>query len=391
VASLMDGLGIRRPFAGVRATARPQSAHGGPDTVLIATVGSLVAIGLVMILSASSATAYAFHHDPTYYLKRQLIWLCIGLGAAVAAYRCDYRVLRNLAPIVVGLSLISLCAVLVPHVGLISNGARRWLGAGSISVEPSEFAKLALVLYLASALTIKGERLRSLSRGLFPIVTLTLAFVLLVFREPDTGTASLLAFTAGIVFFVGGARLVHLALIALVTLPPAVILVLTQHYQRTRLLAFLNPWKDPLNSGFHIVQSLYALGSGGWIGVGLGFSRQKFFYLPEQYTDFIFAIIGEELGLLGTVVVLSLFVVFAYRAVRIALAAPDRFGFLLAIGCAAIIVVQAFINIGVVTSSWPVTGVPLPFISFGGSSLVVSLVASALIVNVGRHRSRASS
>jgi cell division protein FtsW len=233
--------------------------------------------------------------------------------------------------------------------------------------------------------------LRSLVRGLFPIVTLTLAFVLLVFKEPDTGTASLLAFTAAVLFFVGGARLAHLALIALVTLPPAALLVLTQHYQRARLLAFLDPWKDPLNSGFHIVQSLYALGSGGWIGVGLGFSRQKFFYLPEQYTDFIFAIIGEELGLLGTVVVLALFVLFAYRAVRIALAAPDRFGFLLALGCAAVIMVQAFINIGVVTSSWPVTGVPLPFISFGGSSLVVSLVASALIVNVGRHRSRASS
>jgi cell division protein FtsW len=387
----LNSLRVGRPFAPPRAVPRPQTASGGPDTVLIATVGSLVAIGLVMILSASSATAYAFHHDSTYFLKRQLIWLCIGLGAAVVAYRCDYRALRGLAPLVVGLSLVSLVAVLVPHVGLVSNGARRWLGAGSVSFEPSEFAKLALVLYLASALTIKGERLRSLVRGLFPIVTLTLAFVLLVFKEPDTGTASLLAFTAAVLFFVGGARLAHLALIALVTLPPAALLVLTQHYQRARLLAFLDPWKDPLNSGFHIVQSLYALGSGGWIGVGLGFSRQKFFYLPEQYTDFIFAIIGEELGLLGTVVVLALFVLFAYRAVRIALAAPDRFGFLLALGCAAVIMVQAFINIGVVTSSWPVTGVPLPFISFGGSSLVVSLVASALIVNVGRHRSRASS
>jgi cell division protein FtsW len=212
-----------------------------------------------------------------------------------------------------------------------------------------------------------------------------------VLFEPDMGTASLLAFTSAAMLFAGGARVVHLIAAAIVTLPPVAYLALSSPYRRDRIFAFLDPWKDPLNTGFHIVQSLYALGSGGAVGLGLGLSRQKYFYLPEQYTDFIFAIIGEELGLLGTLVVVALFLVFAYRAVRIALGAPDRFGFLLAVGCTALIVVQAFVNIGVVTSSWPVTGVPLPFISFGGTSLVTCMVASALLLNIGRRRSRAFS
>jgi cell division protein FtsW len=175
-------------------------------------------------------------------------------------------------------------------------------------------------------------------------------------------------------------------MIVLVTVPPVVLTILTSPYKRARIFAFIDPWKDAQNTGFHIVQSLLALGSGGLMGVGLGESRAKFFYLPEQYTDFIFSILGEELGLAGTIAVIVLFIVFAYRAIRIAVAAPDRFGFFLATGCTAMIVIQAFVNIGVVTSSWPVTGVPLPFISFGGSSLIVCLIAVALIMNVGRHR-----
>jgi cell division protein FtsW len=239
---------------------------------------------------------------------------------------------------------------------------------------------------LAAVLSVRGDRITSLVRGLFPLCLLVFFMALLVLMEPDMGTASLLVFTAFAMFFAAGARIEHLMMIAMVTLPPTVLMVLASPYKRARIFAFLNPWKDPQNTGFHIVQSLLALGSGGLFGVGLGESRAKFFYLPEQYTDFIFSVLGEELGLFGTVTVLVLFVVFAYRAIRIAVAAPDRFGFFLATGCTALIVIQAFVNIGVVTSSWPVTGVPLPFISFGGSSLIVSLVAVALIMNVGRHR-----
>jgi cell division protein FtsW len=364
------------------------SRSSGPDGVLAATIALLVAFGLIMIFSASSATAYEQYHDATYYLKHQLMWLAVALPLAFLAYRCDYRILRKLAPLGMFAAIVLLAAVFVPHVGIVSNGAHRWLGAGPFAFEPSEFAKLALVLYLASALAQKGTRVRSMVRGVFPLCAVTALLALLVLAEPDMGTASLLVFTAAALLFVGGARRIHLLLVGLVTLPPAVLFALASPYRRARILAFINPWKDPLNTGFHIVQSLYALGSGGIVGVGLGFSRQKYFYLPEQYTDFIFAIIGEELGLLGTSLVLALFVVFAYRAVRIALRAPDRFGLLLAVGCTCIIVVQAFVNIGVVTSSWPVTGVPLPFISFGGSSLVVSLVAAGLLFNIGRGRSR---
>jgi len=374
-----------------RIVAAAQESRSAPDAVLAGTVAALVAFGLVMIFSASSATAYAMHHDATYYLKRQFVWLAVAAVFAFIAYRCDYRMLRAYATPALGFAIVALLLVFVPHVGLMSGGARRWIGFGPLEFEPSEFAKLALVLYLASALTRKGERVRSMVSGVFPLCAVTALLALLVLAEPDMGTASLLVFTAAVMLFAGGARFVHLAVTALVTLPPVALLVLSSAYRRARVLAFIDPWKDPLNTGFHIVQSLYALGSGGVAGLGLGFSRQKFFYLPEQYTDFIFAIIGEELGLLGGLVVVALFVVIAYRAVRIALRAPDRFGFLLAVGCASTIVVQAFINIGVVTSSWPVTGVPLPFISFGGSSLVTCMVAAALLLNVGRVRSHASS
>jgi cell division protein FtsW len=189
-----------------------------------------------------------------------------------------------------------------------------------------------------------------------------------------------------LMLFVAGARLPHLLATLACTAPLVAYAVMMSPYKRARIMAFLDPWRDPQNTGFHIIQSLLALGSGGIFGVGLGESRQKFFYLPEQYTDFIFAVIGEEMGLIGSIVVLVLFVWLAYRAIRIAIGAPDAFGFYLAVGCAATIVLQALVNIGVVTSSWPVTGVPLPFISFGGSSLIVCLVAVALIMNVGRYR-----
>jgi cell division protein FtsW len=294
--------------------------------------------------------------------------------------------LRRAAPYLLVVAFIGLILVFVPHVGFGVNGGRRWIGIGSLSIQPSEFAKLALVIYLAAMLSARGERITSLVRGLVPLCVPVALMAVLVLKEPDMGTASLLLFVALALFFAAGARLVHLAAVVLAMVPFAAFTVLASPYRRARVFAFMNPWKDPLNTGFHIVQSLLALGSGGLFGVGLGASRAKFFYLPEQYTDFIFSVLGEELGLIGTLAVVALFVTLAYRSIRIALAAPDRFGFFLAVGCAAMITIQAFVNIGVVSSSWPVTGVPLPFISFGGSSLVVNLLAIALIANVGRHR-----
>ncbi len=357
-----------------------------PDAVLFAVVATLVGIGLIMVFSASSATAYAEHGDIAYYLKRQLIWLLVGSIAAFAVYRMDLARLKRAAPYLLVAAFAGLLLVFVPHVGVGVNGGRRWIGFSSLSLEPSEFAKLALVVYLAAILSNRGERITSLTRGLFPLCVPVLLMAVLILKEPDMGTASLLVFVAFTMFFAAGARVFHLVAILAVTAPLAIVSVIASPYRRARVFAFLNPWKDPQNTGFHIVQSLLALGSGGFFGMGLGASRAKFFYLPEQYTDFIFSVLGEELGLVGAFAVVALFVAFAYRAVRIALAAPDRFGYFLAIGCGAMIAIQAFINIGVVTSSWPVTGVPLPFVSFGGSSLIVNLVAVALIANVGRHR-----
>ena len=355
-----------------------------PDTLLFFSIASLVAIGLVMIFSASSAVALVEHHDVAYYAKRQILWLVVGLIIAYGTYRFDYHRLKRWAPYLLVFSILGLLAVLVPHVGFSVNGARRWIGASAVSFQPSEFAKLGLVVYLAAMLATRGERIVSLVRGLFPLCIPVVIMAVLVLKEPDMGTASLLVMIAFAMFFAAGARIMHLFAILLATTPAVIVEVLASPYKRERVFAFLNPWKDPQNAGFHIVQSLLALGSGGIFGVGLGDSRAKFFYLPEQYTDFIFSILGEELGLIGALAVVILFIVFGYRAIKIAIAAPDRFGFFLVIGCVSIVVIQAFVNIGVVTSSWPVTGVPLPFISFGGSSLIVNLVAVALIANVGR-------
>ncbi|MDQ6931081.1 MAG: putative lipid II flippase FtsW, partial [Candidatus Eremiobacteraeota bacterium] len=269
-----------------------------PDAVLFAVVAILVGIGLVMLFSASSPTAYQQTHDAMYFVKRQVIWLFVALGAAFFAYRIDYHKLKKVAPLVLVFSTLSLIAVLVPHVGLLVNGARRWLGAGPLSIQPSEFAKLALVLYLAAMLSARGERITSLVRGLFPLCVPMVIMVILVMKEPDMGTASLLAMVAFAMFFAAGARWEHLTLIALSTAPIVALTVLASPYKRARILAFMDPWKDPQNTGFHIVQSLLALGSGGIFGVGLGASRGKFF-LPEQYTDFIFSVLGEELGLVG--------------------------------------------------------------------------------------------
>jgi cell division protein FtsW len=339
-----------------------------------------------MVFSASSATAYADYHDTAHYLKRQVAYLLVGLVLAYVVYRLDYRKLRGIAPAVVVVTFVLLVVTLIPHVGLAAGGSRRWLGLHAISFQPSEVGKLALVLFLAAKLSQLGEGIRSLSKGVAPVLFVTLLLAAPVFLEPDMGTGSLYIFTAFAILFTAGARFEHLIMCALVMLPAAAIVVGSSAYKRARILAFLNPWKDAQNTGFHIVQSLLALGSGGLFGLGLGASRQKYFYLPMPHTDFIFAVIGEELGMLGCITVIALFVLFAVRAVTLAIKVEDRFGMLLALGCTFMIVIQAFINIGVVTSSWPVTGVPLPFMSFGGTSLVVCLIAVALIANITRHR-----
>jgi cell division protein FtsW len=364
---------------------RPEQAP--PDTLLFAAVAALVGIGLVMIYSASSVTAYAEHLGTAYYLKRQFLWLAVGSVLAYGAYRIDYLLLRRYTPYLLLGCIAGLMLAFVPHVGVLVNGAHRWIGYRSMTLQPSEFAKLGLVIFLAAWLSgraphIDIAKLTSLIAAFAPIVVIAG----LILKEPDFGTASLIVMVGLVMLFAAGARIAHLMAVLAAMVPAGALMLIHNVTWRTRIFAFVNPWRDPENTGFHIIQSLYALGSGGLFGVGLGASREKFFYLPEQYTDFIFSVLGEEWGLVGALIVVALFVVIAFKSVRIALSAREPFGFLLAIGCGAMIVVQAFVNIGVVTSSWPVTGVPLPFVSFGGSALVVDLIAIALILNVGRQR-----
>jgi cell division protein FtsW len=355
-----------------------------PDTVLLAVAALLTATGIVMVFSASSAVAYTQFHDPTYYLKRELLWAVVGAGALVLAMRFDYTKLRAIAPWLLGLAIVLLAVVLIPSLGSVEGGARRWLSVGVLTFEPSEFAKLALVLYLARLMSARPEGAASFTRVGFPAIFWVGVCFALVMRQPDLGTASLYVLTAFVMLFAGGARLTHLAIEAAVAIPALLGFIYASPYRRDRFLAFLHPWKDPQGTGYHIIQSLYALGSGGLFGLGLGQSRQKFGYLPAQHTDFIFSIIGEELGFVGATAVVVLFLVFAYRGVRIAMRAEDRFGFYLAIGLTAAITLQALINIGVVTSSWPVTGVPLPFVSYGGTSLVMTLFAVGLLASISR-------
>jgi cell division protein FtsW len=353
---------------------------------LFVTALALTCIGVVMVYSASSVVAQAQFRDGAFFLKRQLAYAVIGLAAMSVAWKVHYVKLRRWTVPLLGLTLLAVILVLFPHIGRVAGGARRWLSLGGVlNFQPAELAKLGMILYLSNFLANRGARVREFGAGLLPplIVFLILAAALL--RQPDLGSALILAIITFVLLFVGGARLYHLLLVGLAAVPAGLVVILHESYRSHRLLAFLDPWKDPQGAGFHIIQSLLALASGGLAGLGLGHSRQKFFYLPERHTDFIFAIIGEELGLVGTTAVIVLFALLAIWGYRIASRIPDRFGTLLCVGLTTMLVGQAALNIGVVTGSVPVTGVPLPFISFGGSSLVFSYVAIGMLLNLSQY------
>ncbi len=356
-----------------------------PDLILFACVLALAAIGLVMVYSASSVVAYDRLDDSAYFLKRQAMWVLLGLAALWVARSVHYQRLRTLTIPLLVVAAALLVAVLVPGVGRIAGGARRWIVAGPFTFQPVEAAKLALVLSLSHFVTRRGMAIRDLRGGVLPPLAITAGFALLVLRQPDMGSALVLGAVAMVVLFLGGARLLHLGGVAVASLPVIAVAVAVADYRLHRVVAFLNPWRDPQGSGFHIIQSLLAFGSGGIFGVGLGASRQKFFYLPERHTDFIFAILGEELGLLGTLGLLALFALLATRGYRIARAAPDRYGALLAAGITATITAQALLNMGVAAGMLPVAGIPLPFVSFGGSSLVVTMMQIGMLLNISQY------
>jgi cell division protein FtsW len=354
------------------------------DLPLVAVVLGLVAIGLVMVYSASGIRALDTLDDPSYYLVQQSAWAAIGIAGMLAAARVDHRRLRGLAAPLIAIALILLVLVLLPGLGTCAAGACRWLRITSfVGVQPSEVAKLALIVYLAYWLAARRERVTTAATTV-PFIVLVVLVTGLVIAEPDLGTAIVIGAVAFTIWFVAGARLVLFgALGALVVVVTAAVAI-AQPYRLRRLLTFLDPWSDPRDAGFQTVQSLYGLALGGPFGEGLGAGKEKFGFLPAPYTDSIFAVIGNELGLVGTVAVIFLFLVLAFRGTRIALRAPDPEGALLAIGITAWLAFQAWLNMAVVASLVPMTGITLPFISYGGSSLCVGLCAVGILLSVGR-------
>lgn len=344
----------------------------------------LTVVGLVMVLSASSVSAYQRYGSSFLFFKRQLLYAAVGAVVCLAAARLGYRAWQRLWAPLFALTLLLLLLVLHPSTGTVAGGSARWLMLGPVSVQPSELAKLVVIAAASAILSKNMKHLDDAVRWLLPLVAIVGGTCALVLLQPDFGTAMVIAAGVFLLLFVAGVRMRLLVSGTALLGAAGVALILNAGYRRARFFSFLDPWSDRQNAGYHIVQSLIALGSGRLSGVGLGASRQKWMYVPNAHTDFIFAILGEELGLLGEIVVLSLFASLIYAGVRISLSAADTFGRLLAAGITGWLGFQALVNLGAVTGLLPITGVPLPFLSFGGSSLIVSLGAVGVLLSVGR-------
>ena len=354
------------------------------DRVLFVAAILLVSVSVVMVYSASAVLALERFQEPNRFLMRQALWAAMGLGVLAIAMRIDYRTFRNEAFIWALLAVVALMLVGVLFTPPV-NGARRWLNVGGLGIQPSELAKIGCVLFAALMLERRMHRINDVSYSLTPIVIITGAMVGLIVLEPDIGTSISLLLTIGVMIFAAGLGYRYLALSALVVIPTVTALLISAPYRRRRLLAFLDPWQDPLGDGFQIIQSRIAVGTGGVTGRGLMEGVQKLFYLPEPHTDFIYAVIGEELGLIGATAVLICFGVIAWRGLQISARAEDRFGSLLALGLTTMIAVQAFVNMSVVLGLLPTKGIPLPLVSNGGSSLLVSLLGIGLLLNISQH------
>ena len=364
-----------------RIATRPRLPRPPAFIVVCATVGVLNIVGLVMILSASSVASLSSYGTAWFFFERQLMWATLGCIAFVCAARIDYRRWRRASPFVLAATVALLIVVLA--VGENVYGSRRWLGIGSYGVQPSELAKLALVVCAAQVLSVRTDRLSD-PRAWRPVLMLLAVFAVLVMMEPDLTSTVVLAVIAFASLIVAGVANKDLLKLSLYALSGTVVLAMAAPYRRSRMLGFLHPSGDPANSTYQIRQSLIAVGSGGLNGVGLGAGRAKWLFLPNAHTDFIFAIVGEELGFVGSLLVLGLFAGFGLVGFRVALRAPDRFGTLVAAGVTAWITGEAVINLGAVVGVLPVSGVPLPFLSVGGSSLVITMIGAGVLANIAR-------
>ena len=339
-----------------------------------------------MVYSASAVwAAYKFDGDSFFFAKRQLLFAGLGIAAMFFIMNVDYWVWKTWAKLLIIICFVLLVAVLIPGIGMERNGSRSWIGVGAFSVQPSEFTKLAMIAFLAKFLSENQKYITTLKKGLAPALALVFFAFGMIMLQPDLGTGTVMVGTCVVMIFVAGARIAHFAWLGLAGVIGFVALVASAPYRIKRITSFLDPWEDPLGSGFQMIQSLLAIGPGGLFGLGLGQSRQKFFYLPEPQTDFIFAIISEELGFIGGSFIILLFALLLWRGIRIALGAPDLYGSFLAVGIISMVAIQVMINIGVVTGLIPVTGITLPFLSYGGSSLTLMLMAMGVLLNISRH------
>ncbi|MGI5862017.1 MAG: putative lipid II flippase FtsW [Myxococcales bacterium] len=372
----------------IRTAPEARAAAVGPriDVVLLAAVFGLCALGVVMVYSSSAVSAAARLGDGAYFLKRQLVAAAFGLGALLAVLKLGYRRLAFLAYPALLVSIVLLVAVLLPGIGSTAGGARRWIRLPGFSLQPGELAKLGLVLYLAYSLAKKREKVKVFSIGFLPHCVITGLLALLVLGQPDFGSAVSLAVILFVLLFAAGTKLSYLVGSLLAALPFAYHLVASSPYRMKRIMAFLDPWTHRHDIGYQVAESLMSIGSGGLFGLGLGDGRQKLFFLPEAHTDFIFSIIGEELGLIGVVGVIALYAVVVWRGIRAALNATEAFGTYLALGITVLIGFQAVVNMAVAMGMLPTKGLTLPFVSYGGTSLVVSLAAAGVLLSISQSR-----
>jgi cell division protein FtsW len=374
---------VRAP-AKQKTTTLQRERHQADYSILVAVV-ALIAIGILMVYSSSAMKAYLEDDDTLAIVGPQIGWAALGIAAMAGMMRVDYRYLRFVSVPAYAFALLLLVLVFVPSLNVVVGGSARWLKIGPLpALHPAEMAKLALVVYLAHWFAKRGTKISGFWSGTVPFFVIVGPVVALVFKEPDLGTTMVIGLTALTMFYLAGANLAHLAAMGMLALS-AIVVAGLRGYQIERIQAWLNPWADPMGKGFHTIEGLLALGLGGLLGAGLGESRLAGgLFLPNASNDYIFAIVGEEFGLIGAGVVILLFVVLAYAGVRTALAAPDTFGALLAAGITAWLCIQAFINIGVVVALIPVTGITLPFVSAGGSSLTISLAAVGILLSISR-------
>lgn len=358
-------------------------SHGYDPVLLICTL-LLLAVGLVMVFSASYVLAAEKMNDPYHFLKRQSVWILIGLVGLIVFSKIHYQLLKRFSILILILNFVLLLLVFTPLGTNLNTEAQRWLALGPLFLQPSEFSKLAIVIFTAAYMSSRSLNIRhTWTATVLPLAIAFLAFILIQ-MQPDLSTALFVLVAAFLVVFCAGVPVARAAGLSLVTIPPVLWLTMNKEYQVQRLFTFVDPWADPTGSGYQIIQSLYALGPGHIFGVGLGRSKQKLFYLPEPHNDFIFAVIGEELGFIGAVAIILLYMVLILRGFQIALKAPDRFSSLLAAGLIFTIGLQVLINIGVVTAALPVTGINLPLISAGGSSVLFTLISIGILLNISR-------